>query len=104
MTPRLAAAAALVLAAACGKPGCLRVAHPAALLERPYPVGYTTTRKLPNRVLATLQPGRYELRGREMKKDFMVYEVRAPQGYGYVIAEPGVEECSGDATGDDGTR
>ncbi|HEX6751758.1 MAG TPA: hypothetical protein VF092_30975 [Longimicrobium sp.] len=92
-TPRLAsaiaAAAISIAAAACGEPGCIELTRPTPLLAESHPVTSTA----PNPVIATLPPGRYEYRATEYGKDHQYYELRTPDGSGYVIYDGSITEC-----------
>ena len=77
------------IAAACGEPGCIELTRPTPLLAEPGAVTSTA----PNPVIATLPPGRYEYRATESGKDYQYYELRTPQGRGYVIGDGSTTEC-----------
>lgn len=96
--PWVVLTAAIAAGACTSEDGCLRLTQPLPLLERPYPLEYTTsTHPQPNRVLRTLASGEYAYQDEEIGKDYLAFDVRLPDGTrGYVIYGAGVDACESD--------
>jgi|GEM_PF-4376773 len=80
--------------AACGDAGCVNLRSPETLLAKPYPEGYPSSRPLANPVVRKLGPGRYESVDQSIGKDYVMYEIRTPDGArGWVEGGPEVSPC-----------
>ena len=74
--------------------GCVQLSTSAPLLEASHPMGYPSTKPLPNRVVSTLQPGEHTYSSRVEGKDYMAYLIRLPGGVeGYLIHDERVTVC-----------
>lgn len=72
-------------------PECIELRQSKSLMSLPYTEGYYPDS---NRVLTTLEPGRYQVMNVETNKAFQAYQVRSPSGeVGYVIPDSSTSWC-----------
>ena len=72
-------------------PECIELRQSMALMSLPYAEGYFPDS---NRVLTTLEPGRYPVMNVETNKAFRAYQVRSPgDEVGYVISDTSIGWC-----------
>jgi hypothetical protein len=84
----------LPAALACREAGCIAVEPEAQLLEMPYPLGYPSTKPMPNRVLRTIAAGKHRYVNTVDGKDFRAFELRMEDGTrGYLIYGENVHDC-----------
>jgi hypothetical protein len=92
---RTFSAISLLTIGACDGSGCIRIDTAVPLLEKPSPLGYPSTRPIPNRVIRMLDPGEYTYSRRTYDKDFVVYGLELPDGtHGHIIGGDEARECT----------